>query len=49
MGKSLNDLKFVTFVGSFPSDGVASIAVKGLMSIYIVLHKKTHVCAIAVK
>ena len=38
-GGSLNDLKFGTFVGLLPSDGVASMAVKGLMSIYIVLHK----------
>ena len=29
--KSLNDFKFGTFTGRFPSDGVASMAVKGLM------------------
>ena len=29
-GKSLNDLKFGIFVGSFPNDGAASMAVKGL-------------------
>ena len=28
--KSLNDLKFGTFVGRFPSDGAASMTVKGL-------------------
>ena len=38
-GKSLNDLKLGTFVGRFPSDGVASMAVKGLMFVYIVLRK----------
>ena len=31
-GKGLNDLKLGTFVGRLPSDGAASIAVKGLMS-----------------
>ena len=30
--KSLNDFKFGTSVGRFPSDGTASTAVKGLMS-----------------
>ena len=29
-GKKLDDFKFGTFIGSFPSDGAASIAVKGL-------------------
>ena len=29
-GKSLNDFKFGTFVGCFPSDSAASVAVKGL-------------------
>ena len=28
-GKRLNDCKFVTFIGRFPSDGMASMAVKG--------------------
>ena len=28
--KSLNDFKFVIFIGRFPSDGAASMAVKGL-------------------
>ena len=28
--KSLNDFKFGTFAGRFPSDGAASMAVKGL-------------------
>ena len=28
--KSLNDLKFDTFIGRFPSDGAASMTVKGL-------------------
>ena len=27
---SLNDFKFGTFIGRFPSDGAASMAVKGL-------------------
>ena len=30
--KSLNDFKFGTFIGRFPSDSAASIAVKGLTS-----------------
>ena len=29
-GKSLNDFKFGTFIGRFPSDGAASMAEKGL-------------------
>ena len=29
-GGSLTDFKFGTFIGRFPSDGVASVAVKGL-------------------
>ena len=29
-GGGLNDFKFGTFTGHFPSDGVASMAVKGL-------------------
>ena len=29
-GKSRNDFKFGTFTGRFPSDGAASMAVKGL-------------------
>ena len=29
-GKSLNNFKFGTFIGCFPSDHVASVAVKGL-------------------
>ena len=29
-GKSLNDFKFGAFIGRFPSDGVASVAVKVL-------------------
>ena len=31
MGGSLNEFRFGTFVGRFPSDGAASMAVKGLM------------------
>ena len=31
-GKSLNDLKFGTFIGCFLSEGAASMAVKGLIS-----------------
>ena len=30
-GKSLSGLKFATFVGCVPSDGAASMAVKGLI------------------
>ena len=30
MGKNLNDYKFCTFVGRFPSDGAESMAMKGL-------------------
>ena len=29
--KGLNDFKFDTFIGRFPSDQLASMAVKGLM------------------
>ena len=29
-GKKLNGFKFGTFIGHFPSDGVVSMAVKGL-------------------
>ena len=29
-GKGLNDFRFGTFIGSFQSDGVASMAMKGL-------------------
>ena len=29
-GKSLNDFKFGTFIGRFPSDDASSMAVKGL-------------------
>ena len=32
--KSLNDFKFGTFAGRFPSDGAASMAVKGLKRIF---------------
>ena len=30
MGESLNDYKFGTFIGRFPSDGAESMAMKGL-------------------
>ena len=30
-GEGLNDLKFGTFIGRFPSDGATSMAVKGLI------------------
>ena len=30
--KSLNSFKFGTFIGRFPSDGAASMTVKGLMA-----------------
>ena len=30
--KSLNDFKFGTFIGHFPRDGVANMAVKGLIT-----------------
>ena len=33
--ESLNDFKFGTFVGRFPSDGAASMAVKGLSTYHI--------------
>ena len=33
-GTGLSDFKFGTFIGGFPSDGVASMAVKGLKSYY---------------
>ena len=33
--KSLNNFKFGTFTGRFPSDGVASMAAKGLISLVI--------------
>ena len=39
-GKGLNDFKFGTFIGYFPSDGAASIAVKGLMAL-LSTHKQT--------
>ena len=29
-GEGVNGFTFVTFIGRFPSDGVASVAVKGL-------------------
>ena len=33
--KGLNDFKFGTFIGRFPSDGTVSVAVKGLISLNI--------------
>ena len=33
-GTGLSDFKFGTFIGGFPSDGAASMAVKGLKSYY---------------
>ena len=38
-GKSLNDFKFGTSIGRFPSDGAASTAVKGLMGFKINLFR----------
>ena len=32
--KKLNDFKFGTFTGRFPSDGAASMAVKGLIEAF---------------
>ena len=37
MGKSLNGFKFGTFTGHFLSDGVASMAVKGLINTDVIL------------
>ena len=33
-GEILNDFKFGTFIGRFPSDTLANMAVKGLWSVY---------------
>ena len=35
--KSLNDLKFGIFISRFPSDGAASLAVKGLIDLLLLL------------
>ena len=34
--KNLNDFKFATFIGRFPSDGSASVAVKGLNRMFFI-------------
>ena len=34
--KKLNDFKFATFIGRFPSDGAASMAVKGLNCMFFI-------------
>ena len=34
-GKNLNDFKLSTFIGRFPSDGAASMAVNVIIYIYI--------------
>ena len=41
---SLNDFKFATFIGRFPSDGAASMAVKGLMFHLTVRDRVTRQC-----
>ena len=33
-GEGLDDVKFGTFTGRFPSDGAASMAVKGLIEAF---------------
>ena len=40
----LNDFKFATFIGRFPSEGAASMAVKGLMFHLIVRERVTRQC-----
>ena len=43
--KGLNNFKFGTFIGRFPSDDVTSMVVKGLIHLARVAHNWTGKCA----